>query len=378
MNFVYKIEKEYSESGIPTVIADEELNILWANGIGNFLLRSLGERADPLFDGGAPATGLVSKEIDGETCTFNVIKTSDSANDKSYYIIELVASGKLDGIVSAEAINGYIGYICDKIRTAAGDITSVTDRVFKDISAGILDSRYIAEGFNRIQESVMSLEREVTRPEQIYSLIDPKKPDDVIILDREMLAVVSGIRGCLKGTVRISEDYDRDIFFHMNADSFETAVASMAAECCMMNVYPERIIFSARRSGHNRAEIAVMSLNIGGIPNSGSDSLPAETNGKGFNKKLLAEYIYDVLGLKNGVRFSRESLPNGCLLKMSIEILPRGAYVFTERAIDGSGRRRQILDKADFFFGAYGRSERYRVVPDKASEELLNGDGVPV
>lgn len=370
MDFVYKIEKEYSESGIPTVIADEELNILWANGIGNFLLRGLGESAGSLFDGGVPSTGLVSREIDGENCTFNVIKTADAVKGRFYYIIELVTSEKLSGIISAEAINGYIGYICDKIRTAAGDITSVTDRVFKDISAGILDSSYIAEGFNRIHENVMSLERETVRPEQIYSLINPRKPDDVIILDKEMIAVVSGIRGCLKGTVRISEDYDRDIFFHMNADSFETAVASMAAECCMMNVYPERIIFSARRSGHNRAEIAVMSLNIGGIPNSGSDSLPAETNGKGFNKKLLAEYIYDVLGLKNGVRFSKESLPNGCLLKMSIEILPRGAYVFTERTIDGSGRRRQILDKADFFFGDVRRSERYRCAYDKAAEEI--------
>lgn len=346
MDFVRKIEKEYSESGIPTAIADGELKILWTNGIGSFLLRSLGETAEPLFDGGVPSAGLVSKEIDGEICTFNVIKTSDGANNTSCYIIELVNSERLNGIVSAGAVRSYIGYICGKIRTAAGDIAAAAERVFNGIPAGILESGYLAEGFDLIRESVMSLEREAADPDRIYSLADPKKPDDVILLDREMLAVVSGIRGCLKDKVRISEDYDRDIFFHMNADSFETAVASMAAECCMTNISPERIIFSARRSGRNRAEIAVMSLNIGGAASK------TDAGGFGFNQKLLAEYIYDVLGLKNGVIFSRESLPNGCLLKMSIETLPRGASVFAEKAVDGSGRSSRILDKAAFFFGS--------------------------
>lgn len=369
MDRAYKLKKEYSASGVPVLIADEELKILWKNNAGGFS-SELGESAEVIFDGGVPVTGLVSREINGEICTFNVIKTEDGESGRLFYIIELIGSRRIGGIVSAEAVRNYISYICSRIRTAAENITSVTDRLFEDISAGVFNSGRAAEGFDRIYESAVMLEREIVYPDRLYSLINPEKSDDTIILDKEMAAVAEGIKSTLlgkcesdfEGSVRISEDYDRDIFFRMNADSFETAVASMTAECCKGGRCPERIIFSARRSGRDRAEVTVMSLDIGSGGSSGGKSVPCIPFGaaRDFNRKLLAEYIYDVLGLKNGARFSKENFPGGFLCRMNIEALPRGASVFADKPVDGSGRRREISYKIAFFFGDTPEAERYR------------------
>ena len=393
MDNVYKLKKEYSASGVPTAIADEKLEILWKNSIdiciGGSEIFEVGESADDIFYGGRPYTGLISKEINGELCTFNVIKVSDSGS--SCYIIELIASRSPKGIVSETTVRGYIGYICSRIRTAVREITSVTDRLFDDISAGSLNRSRAAEEFDRIYESVAALESEASYPERIYSLIDPEKPDDIIILDKEMTAVVSGIKsllhskpgsgvcggviGCIAGAaadrVRIIEDYDRDIFFRMNADLFETAVASMTAECCGGGRYPERMIFSARRSGRDRAEVTVMSLDVADRTGYAEASHIRGTRG-GFDIRLFAEYIYDVLGIKNGARFTKENIHGGLICKMNIETMPRGASVFAGRLVDGSGRRRGIAEKLAFFLGniSAGSSGRYTSENrDKASEK---------
>ncbi|MDE6133898.1 MAG: hypothetical protein K2G04_11070 [Oscillospiraceae bacterium] len=103
MNHAYKLKKEYSESGIPVIIADEELKILWKNNIGG-LYPDLGESAKAVFGGGRAVTGLVTSEIGGEVCTFNVIKTEDGESGRFYYIIELIASNGLGGSVPSEAV----------------------------------------------------------------------------------------------------------------------------------------------------------------------------------------------------------------------------------------------------------------------------------
>lgn len=382
MDHAYKLKKEYSASGLPVFITDEEMNILWKNDIGSSV-PDLGESAEFIFDSGVPCTGLVVKEINGEVCTFNVIRSEDAENNRFYYIIELVSSRELGGIVSAETVRGYISYICSKIRAAAGDIISVTDRLFEDISAGTLGVGRAAEGFDKIYESAAVLEREIAYPDRLYSLIDPKRPDDIIILDREMIAVAAGIKSSLRdrtqvsgqGDVRISEDYDRDIFFRMNADSFETAVASMAAECCGTEHFPERIIFSARRSGRNRAEVTVMSLDIGN--KKGSKDSSGSGSERSFTRKLLSEYVYDVLGLKNGARFSKENIPSGVVFRMNIEALPREASVFAEKPVDGSDRRHAILDKLEFFFGNMPEMERRRYTSRSFFDGYGKNDGEP-
>lgn len=376
MERAYKLKKEYSESGIPTVIADEDLNILWKNNIGGFPA-AVGESAVAFFDGGVPETGLTVKKTDDTIMTFNVIKTEDADNNNSYYIIELIGSRKAGGTVSAEAVRGYIGYVCSKLRTALNGITAVTDRLSEYISSGGLNAESISAGFEQISESTAMLEREVFYPDRIYSMTAPENPDDTIILEKEMAAVVSGIKSFLdeksRGRVRISEDYDRDIFFRMNADSFETAVASMTAECCGSGGYPERIIFSARHYGRNRAEITAMSLNISAEAN----RPPVHETERDFNRKLLSEYVYDVLGLKNGARFSKENIPNGIVCRMNIEAFTRGVSVFAEKPVDGSGRQSGIMYKLAFFFGDIPDSERHRYMSPDFFEEDEKSCGEP-
>ncbi len=131
MDSAYDLKKEYSASGLPTVIADEELRIVWKNDTGGSV-PGFEESAEFIFEGGIPVTGLVTKELNGEFFTFNVIRTYDG-DGKSWYIIELVSSCGIGGSFSAEAVRGYTGYICSRIRASAGNIISVTDRLYDDI-----------------------------------------------------------------------------------------------------------------------------------------------------------------------------------------------------------------------------------------------------
>ena len=162
----------------------------------------------------------------------------------------------------------------------------------------------------------------------------------------------------------------------------------MAAECCGAGKYPdcglacgpERIIFSARRSGRNRVEITVMSLNIGSKNVSGGaprDVSPERGYERSFNRRLLSEYIYDVLGLKNGARFSKENIPGGVVFRMDIEALPRGASVFAEKPVDGSDRKRAILDKLAFFFGDMPETDRRHYTSRSSSDEYGKNDVKP-
>lgn len=370
MSSFCKLVKEYSKSGIAAFIADEKLNILWKNNIGG-MCAELGESAGVIFDSGVPDTGLTVKEIGGSILTFNVIKAYDDGNDKLYYIIELISSRKLGGTVSAESVRGYIGCVLSKLRAAAENIISAADRLLEDSSGNAFSAAWTA-CFERIRESAAMLEREVFFPDRLYALAASEKPDDTIMLDRELNAVVSELKSIMNekfgGKVRISEDYDRDIFFRMNADSFETAVASMAAECGCGGLYPERIIFSARRSGRDRAEISVMSLYIGRDTAANKDARAYEPE-KSFNRRLLSEYIYDVLSLKNGARFSKENLPYGFVCRMNIEALPKRTSVLAEKPVDGSGRQRDIMYKLAFFFGDIPDSERQRYM----SPDLIEG-----
>ena len=101
-----------------------------------------------------------------------------------------------------------------------------------------------------------------------------------------------------------------------------------------------------------------MSLDIGN--KRGSKDSSNSGSERSFTRKLLSEYVYDVLGLKNGARFSKENIPGGVVFRMNIEALPREASVFAEKPVDGSDRRHAILDKLEFFFGNMPETEKRR------------------
>lgn len=340
METACKLEKEYSASGLPTAIADENMNILWKNGAAE--AEVFGENADVIF-GGKPRAGLLTRKINGVFYSFNVIKTSDGENGRFFYIIELV-SPRGDGFAE-EAAREYISHICAEVRSAANKITNLADRILYGLSENS-SRRRTEENVDKLYEAAENLEREAVFPEKLYSAINGGE-ENIIILDMEMSAVVSGIKSMLGG-VKVSEDYDRDIFFRMNADAFEAAVAAMTAEHCGKFPNAERVIFSARRFGRDRAEIAIMVLN--------TDCKPSRPE-RVFGKQLFSEYIYSMLERKNGVIFSQENFRGGFVSKMNIEVLPRGNTVFAEKPVDGSGRRRGIIEKLAFFFGKNSAAE---------------------
>ncbi|MCM1329368.1 MAG: hypothetical protein NC253_07985 [Ruminococcus sp.] len=318
-----------------------------------------GEKADFILEDGAPRTGLLTRKLGGAVCTFNVMKRTEAG--RLFYIIELV-NLRNGGGVSAETVRDYVLHICAEVKTAVREISSVTDRLFGEISSGKPDRRKAAKCLDRICENAAALERDMDYPEKLCSA-EENSGEDIIILDREMAAVSAGAKALLNGVgVRISEDYDREIFFRMNADMFETAVSSIAAECCRGKRFPERIIFSARRSERNRAEIAVMSLDTGASP---GRPVPERM----FGRKLFAEYVRGVLEFKNGVRFKREKLRGGYACRMNIETLPRGVSVYAAKPVDGSGRQKGIAEKLEFFFGYIPASERRRYTSESGYDK---------
>lgn len=374
-DFLNKLKKEYSVSGLPTVIADET-GILWANSIGSFIMKESRGDIAFIFDGDAPRTGLITKSSGGESHVFNVIAMSDGGTGKRFYIIELVSSERLSGIFSAAAIRDYVSYLCAKVRTVLSNITVTSDRLFDDISVGTSDEASVTDGLNSIQNNIMSLAREIVQPEQLYMFSDILRSgdtsDSIILLDREMTEIVAEIRKRLGDSVRISEDYDKGIYFHMNVDAFETVIAAMTAECCSSRLYPDRLVFSAKRLDSSRAEVSVMLVNIGGRYNNICSGAAAEADERGLKRNLFFDYMCDMLGMKNGARFTRLDMPDGRVYKMEIDAVP----AFTSVSEDiGEIMRRTVIrrtdlsEKIDFLLGDMRTEEKYYYIPEEISEE---------
>lgn len=363
-DFLYKLKKEYSASGVPTVIADEEMRILWANGSGNFILLESGSDARFIFGDGAPQTGLFAKNRDGESLMFNSVKLGDPYSGRGFYIIELISSEKINSIVSSAAVRDYMSYLSAKIRTALANISVTSDRLFEDVSIGAADSGFITDGLNRIQENIMSLAREAIQPEQLYMLCDTQKTDEVILLDRKMSEIAEAVRKRVGNAVKISEDYDKGIYFHMNADAFEAMTAFMTAECCCTRFYPHRIIFSGKRIADDRAEISVMLVNLNGKANDICCTAAAEADDRGLNRNLFFGYISDILSMRNGVKVTRQDMPGGMLYKMEMNVLPKSASVLSDRACGYNTEHYGLWEKIDFFLGDIRTEQKYHLLPD--------------
>lgn len=375
IDFLYKLKKEYSASGLPTVIADET-GILWANGSGSFIMKESGGDAEFIFGEDEPRTGLVTKNSGGESLLFNVIGTTDAETDRRFYIIELISSEKLSGIFSAAAVRDYVSYLCAKVRTVLSNITVTSDRLFDDISVGVSDDASVTDGLNRIQDNIMSLAREIVQPEQLYMLSDMLRSEDIsdsiILLDREMTEIVAEIRKRLGDSVRISEDYDKGIYFHMNADAFETVISAMTAECCSSRLYPDRLVFSAKRLDSSRAEVSVMLVNIGGRLNDICSGAAAEADERGLKRNLFFDYMCDMLAMRNGARFTRLDMPDGRVYKMEMDAVP----AFTSVSEDMGDimkrtviRRTDLCEKIAFLFGDMRTGGKYYYISEKLPEK---------
>lgn len=360
-DFLYKLKKEYSASGVPTVIADDEMRILWANGSGNFILLESDSDARFIFGDGAPQTGLFAKNRDGESLLFNSVKLGYPYGGRNFYVIELISSEKISSIVSSAAVRDYMSYLSAKIRTALANISVTSDRLFEDVSIGAADSGFITDGLNSINENIMSLAREAVQSEQLYMLCDTQKTDEVILLDRKMSEIAEAVRKRVGNSVKIIEDCDKGIYFHMNADAFEAMTAFMTAECCCTRLYPDRVIFSGKRIGSDRAEISVMLVNLNGKANDICCTAAAEADERGLNRNLFFGYISDILSMRNGVKVTRQDMPGGIMYKMEMNALPQNASVLADRACTYNAGHNGLEEKIDFFLGDIRAGRKYRL-----------------
>lgn len=368
-DFLYKLKKEYSASGVPTVIADEEMRILWANSPGNFILLESGADAGFIFGGSVPQTGMFAKNRGGESLLFNSVRTCDPDTGRCFYIIELISSEKMNSIVSSAAVRDYMSYLCAKIRTALANISVTSDRLFEDVSIGIADCGFITDGLNQIQENIMSLAREAIQQEQFYMLCDTQKTDEVILLDQKMSVIAEMIKKRVGSSVKIIEDYDKGIYFHMNTDAFEAMIAFMTAECCCTRLYPDRIILSGKRLPGDKAEISVMLVNVDGKANDICCTAAAEADERGLNRNLFFGYISDILSMRNGVKVTRQDMPGGVLYKMEMNAIPKNASVFSERAYWNEPRYTELSEKIDFFLGDIRPGRKHYSLSDDETTE---------
>lgn len=358
-DFLYKLKKEYSASGMPTLIADSEMHILWANSLGNFLMLESGSNASFIFGDTPPGSGLFSKNRDGEKMLFNSVKTCDPKSGEPFYIIELIGSEKLDSVLASAAMRDYVSYLCAKIRNALANISFTSDKLFEDVSVGIADSAAVTNALNSIQENIMTLAREFVQPEQLYMLCDTQKTDDIILLDKKMSQIAAAVKRRAGKSIRVSEDYDKGIYFHMNTEAFETMIAVMTAECCCMRLYPDRLIYSVKRVGENRAEISVMMVNIDGKANDICCPAAADADERGLNRNMFFGYMSDILAMRNGVRVTKQDTPNSRLYKMEMDVVPRDASVFSDKTGEYDMYGTELYEKIGFFLGDIRSETKY-------------------
>lgn len=325
-SFISSLSRIYENSTVPVVIADGELNILWKNPSAGSFFENGENPLSGLFYRDKPDSGIVSRVIDGSVCTFNVLKTFDGEEDdpdkKFFFIAEVIRAEKLDELLNADSVKGFVTYICGKIRNAVSQVVCASDNIYNDVAIGIFDGRSITDELNRIGDGIMSLGREVVLPEEFYSFSDPKKPEVTLAAAREMTKIVESVRKTLGKDVRISEDYDKDLCFTMNPDTFEAVVAFMTAECCGGEFYPEMLVFSAIRKPNNRAEISVMAITKNRIPNDKASFSPRSADLAGIDRKLFFNCICRLLKLKIGAEFSSDFQPHSRVFSVMIDLIP--------------------------------------------------------
>lgn len=308
----------YDRSGLPAVITDSKLCIIWKNKISSSLF-SENEQLLELFGGKTPRSGIKNIVAGDELYSFNILRTDDRSENGSYYVIELVRSEKIKNILNTPAIKDYILFICAKIKNMAGTISNSADEIYDSVSCGLFDGEAITERLNIIDKGIMSITKEVIPPDQFYSLIDMKEKAVTLSLDNELRRAADEASETFGKKVKITCDCEKNIFFRMDRSLFETVIAGMTSDCCSM-IFPDMLIFSSERTADNRASISVTSLDP--QKRSRNEEI-SEAALQSPNRNLFFEYICDIFCSKYGAVFTRTELPDGYLFKMEIDIISK-------------------------------------------------------
>lgn len=324
-NFISALRQIFELSGIAVTITDEKLNVIWRNMLSKPISGEDRDSMRFIFGEDTPKTGMVHKTVDGVVYSFNVMKAEDASDKKCCYIFELVHTEKLENILSSPVVRDFISFICVRIRETLGNVTFFADDIYNEISIGCPDLKGITDDLNKIDRNIMMLAREIIQPEQLYVLLDSEDSEVTLSLDDEMRKIVSDAKKVFGRKIRVTEDYDENIYFRMERSTFEAVIAGMAEECCGTELAPERFVFSAKRTGGGRAEISVMSINTSGAKNGGYEKeIGNRLESMKLNSRMFFEYICDILREKCGAVFTKTARSDGLLFKMELDVIPAG------------------------------------------------------
>ena len=320
-DFLSVLKNVYEGSGVPTVITDDALRVVWKNNTSAAVFAE-NESLHGYFGSELPDTGLVNTVIKGSVYSFNILKAEDHREEKTYYVMELVRSEKMSEILNTPAIKNYLLFLCSRIRESAGLVTNSSDEIYDSVSCGIFDGKMITDRLNIIDKNIIAITREIIDPDQFFSLLDMDEKEVTLSMESELRRIAGEASSTVGRAARVTCDCGDDIFFRMGRSAFETVIAGMTARCCSYGGLPDVILFSAERTGDSRAEVSVLALHSGKTPEEFRKNISAQEL-RDPNKDMFFSYICDILCARVGAEFTRYEVPNGFICKMEFNVLPK-------------------------------------------------------
>ncbi len=318
-DMITALEQLYSASGVPAAIADSDLNIIWRNSSADSGRSPLkNENAAFIFKGcgGSPSEGTVSTaDENGVILRFNVMKTVLPGKKDCIYVIEHIGSDDFKDLICSPDIKNYMTYLCARIRDSAGKIAISADEIDSIVSSFGTGNEDISNCLNDIYQGLLLILREVVNPEQLYYILDPYCDDSTVSVEDELKLAVSDAEKALGSSCSVSLKTEGNIYTRMNRSVFETITADMASECCSGRTYPDKLVFSAKKTAPDRALISVRSFNSENQKNIAPEFETA--NGR----KLYFDYLCNVMCEKYGAVFTKKELPDGFCVEMEINVL---------------------------------------------------------
>ena len=335
-NVVSTLKQIYSNSGIPTVITDQNLNVIWRSSLASDKSILSGSSAAHLFEHGKPVCGTVCQTEGNSTIhRFNVMKFQNDGSEQPYYIIEHISSNELKDLLKSPDVKNYFAYLCARIRESANAIAISTDEIDSAVMYFSNGREDITYNLNKIYKNMMLILREVINPEQVYYTLDPYCNDSIICIEDELNSAAADISLALGSTSLITPDPEKGLFVRMNRSVFETITANMTAACCSGNLFPDEIVISSKRILPERVLITIQSVNTTGRKNT-----PSKTDYMKASSKLYADYLCSVMSQKYGAVFNEKQLDDGIEYSMEINALPPGRQIVMNDVMYGLRRER--------------------------------------
>jgi len=318
--FFSVLKQLYGSSGIPAAIADENLRVLWRNRPAETAKCLLSrDTLSFLSEKESISPGTVCVTEDDTIYRFNVMKAKCPDDGSYVYAAEHIGSDKLSLLLASPDIRAYMSYLCAKIRESTGLMAVSADEI--DAVTSILGKEYsgVAERLNSINRGIMLILREVIDPEQLYYVLDPCCDDVIVYVSDEISKSASDAKKALGKTVKVVKLTEKNIFVRINRSVFETLLAEMAAECCGRDFYPEKLVFSCKKTAPDRVLISVESMGDSKKKPSNPAS-PEEKKGR----KLYFNYMCEVLCSKYGASFTNCKTEDGWLCSIELTAIRSG------------------------------------------------------